>query len=363
MFDSLYIVHPHRIHLVWGALAFVLVLAWFELHGRGVLSKYILPGMQRRLARQLSTPARIVRLVLILFGLTLVVLSLMRPQTREREAVETKVASADLMVVLDVSRSMLATDAAPTRLDRAKAELRDMLPTLEGTRVGLIAFAGRAAVVSPLTPDHGYFRVVLDATSPKSVSRGGTRIGDALRKAVDALQRGDEEKGPAAARAIILVTDGEDHESYPVEAAEAAADAGIPIIAIGFGDESGTTIELEDPETGGTKLLRDNDGNVVRTRLDGETLRTIASTTEGVYVPAGTAVLDLESIVESHITPLIAQKQRTITREKRTELYPWLLASAMLFLTASSLVGIVGLTAPGRTASSEGPAREATSTT
>ncbi|HVY62130.1 MAG TPA: VWA domain-containing protein, partial [Planctomycetota bacterium] len=268
--------HADRIHLLWAALALLLLIIGLERRGSGQLSRFIQPAMADRLAIRPSAGRRRWRVAAVGAALALGVVALMRPQSRAAsEAVESRDASAEVMVLLDVSKSMLAEDAAPNRLERAKAEVRDLVRALPGHRVGLIAFAGRASVLCPLTPDAGFFRLVLETANPGSVTRGGTRIGDAIRKALDGFT-----PGPGA-KAIVLVTDGEDHDSYPVEAAKAAKDQGVRIVSIGFGDEKGAEIPITDPKTGERAPLKDRTGQVVRSRLDGAALREIALTTEG----------------------------------------------------------------------------------
>jgi Ca-activated chloride channel family protein len=237
------------------------------------------------------------------------------------------------MVLLDVSKSMLAEDAAPNRLERAKAEIRDFVRALPGDRIGLIAFAGRASTLCPLTPDQGFFRLVLETASPHSVSRGGTRIGDAVRKALEAFT-----PGPGA-KAILLVTDGEDHDSYPLEAAKQAREAGVRVVTIGFGEEQGAEIPITDPKTGDRAPLRDRAGQVVRSRLDGATLREIALATGGAYVPAGVGVLDVEGIVRAHIEPLIRAAGASATRVVRAERYQPFAVGALACMLLSVLLG------------------------
>jgi Ca-activated chloride channel family protein len=238
------------------------------------------------------------------------------------------------MVVLDVSRSMLAEDAAPNRLARARAEISSMLDRLRGHRVGLIAFAGKASVLSPLTPDYGFFRMMLRGANPSSVSRGGTAIGEALRLAVEAFG----EDGASGARMILLITDGEDHESAPREAAKAAAEAGVAIVAVGLGSEEGAPILVTDPRSGAKRPVTDAAGNQVISRVDGELLRDIALATGGAYVPAGTAALDLESIVSEHVVPLLRDGAEARTRVARTDLYMWPVMAALVFLLLAALL-------------------------
>jgi Ca-activated chloride channel family protein len=327
--------NPNWIHLVWASLALVAVLAVFELRARDTLGRFVSKAMQLRLARRPSTARRLTRLGLVLAMLLLGTLGLMRPQASGgTELLSTRKASADVMVLLDVSRSMLAEDAAPNRLERAKAEVSEFVERVQGHRVGLIAFAGRASVLCPLTTDYGFFHLVLRDVSTASAGRGGTRIGEAMRKAIAAF-------GPSrgAPRVLLLITDGEDHDSFPQDAAQAAIEAGIRIVAIGFGSEQGSEITLTDPATGARTLLTDRDGQVVRSRLDGELLREIALTTEGVYVPAGTSALDLDSIVETHVEPMVTDSSAGRRRSIVVEHYRWFVLGALVALFAAVWVG------------------------
>ena len=210
--------NPAWVHLVWLALAFAGVIAWLELRGRDRLGRFVSPAMQARLAHGASTARRALRVTLVLATLLLGIVALMRPQTPGGTEVAARGAGADIVVALDVSRSMLAEDAAPNRLARAKADIREFLDRVTAHRVGLVAFAGRASVMCPLTTDYGYFHLVLNNTDSRSVARGGTRLGDAIRKAVEAF-------GPnrGASRLLLLITDGEDHDSFPIDAARGGA--------------------------------------------------------------------------------------------------------------------------------------------
>jgi Ca-activated chloride channel family protein len=331
--------HPGRIHLLWLALALVGGLAALELRASARLEPFVAAAMQGRLAARPSRGRRLARLGLILAALVAGVLALMRPQARQatQEAQKTRV-SADILVLLDASKSMLAEDAAPNRLQRAKAEIRDLVAPLAGSRLGLMAFAGRAALLCPLTTDHGFFRLVLDTVDVRSAGRGGTRIGDALRKATAELTAGG---GDGSARLILLFTDGEDHDSYALDAAKEAHATGVRVVAVGFGDEKGSEVTMVDPATGARSPLMDREGRPVRSRLDGETLRQIALATEGAYVPAGTASLDIRSILEQHVRPLLREARTTEVRVVRAERYPWFLIACL-----AALVGAVWAGAP-----------------
>ncbi len=329
--------HRELVHLVWAAAAVIGVCAYLELRGRNALGRFMSAVMQYRLAERQSMGRRMLRLAYAFGTLALGIGALMRPQTTGvNESISSARVSADIVVVLDVSKSMLAEDAAPTRLARAKAEISGMLDQLSGHRVGLVAFAGRAAVVSPLTPDYGFFRMILRGVDPSTVSKGGTRIGEAILAAVEVLR-----ESTAGSKLILLVTDGEDHDSYAVEAATKAKEAGVKIVSIGFGSEAGSEITIVDPKTGARSTLTDRDGAVVKSRLDGELLRKLALETEGAYVPAGVAALDLESIVGKHIEPLVDESVET-SRLVPGELYPWFVLGALVCLVLSAWLGASG---------------------
>ncbi len=332
MFDW-HFVDVGRIHLVWLAIAIVAGLFVLELRSRGAMAAFLSPVMQRRLTAQASLERTIVRLVLILLALLAGIGALMRPQARGvTETVAASQASADVMFVLDVSRSMLAEDAAPNRLARAKAEIGQLVSRLEGQRVGLVVFAGRAVPMCPLTPDHAFFNTVLSTTDTRSAGRGGTRIGEAIKTALKGFP-----SGPGA-KLIVLITDGDDQDQYSQDAAKAARDAGVKIVAVGLGSETGSQITLTDPATGAKTTLM-HDGKPVISKLDGDALRKIALVTEGAYVPAGTSAIDLDSIMESHVRPIVRAAADAAVRVIPAERYPWFVLASLVFLLASLWVG------------------------
>jgi Ca-activated chloride channel family protein len=309
----------------------IVLLALVALDRRGgrALERLVGPALQPRLVSKPTTLRRRLRLALLGFSALSLVVALMRPQWGV-EFVKSPQIGAEIMIALDVSRSMLAEDVAPNRLDRAKAEIRDLLAFLDGDQVGLIAFAGRASVVCPLTPDFGFVRMVLDGLGPHTVSRGGTRLEEPIRKATAGFGSSGD-----LSRVILLITDGEDHDSFPVDAAKEAAELGIRILAIGFGDENGSPITLTDPETGARTTLRDANGRPVSSRLDGDLLRELALVTEGAYVPAGTGVLDLEGIFAAHIRPLMRAAGEERGRTIRKDAFQWAILLALITLLGS----------------------------
>ncbi len=336
--NGFHMAEPAWEHALWGVLALALLGYWLERRGGAHLERFLSASMQKRLVSRPSSTRRSLRLFLTVCATALLVLALMRPQWGLAfESVPST--GSELMICLDVSKSMLAEDVAPNRLERAKADLHDLLDHLDGNHAGLIAFAGKATVLCPMTPDFGFLRMVLDEAGPGSVARGGTSLSAPILKAVDGF-------GPAGdvARTLLLITDGEDHDSFPVEAAKKAAENGIRICAIGFGDEAGSEVYVTDPKTGARTLHRDREGSPVRTRLDGDTLREIVQATDGVYIPAGTGVLDIDSIYKQVIAKLHPGALTGRGRPVYKEGFQWAVLVALI-----ALLGAVTMTS-GRVA-------------
>ncbi|MBR4985714.1 MAG: VWA domain-containing protein [Proteobacteria bacterium] len=317
--------HGDRAICLLAVLLVVLFFTYQIFAQRRKLGSFVGKELQDALVTRASLRSRILQIICLAFSGILFVVALMQPQIVKKEHVVASRDKANIFIALDVSKSMLATDVAPDRLERAKSEIRDMLPSFTTHNVGLLAFAGRTTVLSPLTMDHGFFRLVLDSASPRSVTLGGTNIGEVIRKGTKLLSA---HEGP---KAMILITDGEDHDSYPLEAAEEARRAGVVIITVGFGSETGSTIDVLDRKTGIKKRITDSSGAEVVSRLDGETLRQIASKTGGVYVPAKTGVLDLEGIMAQHILPLVNETNQENVREVRIELFQWFVGIGLVF--------------------------------
>ncbi|MBX3161048.1 MAG: VWA domain-containing protein [Deltaproteobacteria bacterium] len=332
MFD-LHFDNPDRVHFLWLALAITIGLFVLELRGRDALSSFLSPAMQRRLTARASAAASAVRLGLLFVAMAAGILASMRPQARgEHEQVPTSRAAADVMFLLDTSRSMLAEDTPPNRFARAKVEIGQLVDRLEGHRVGIVAFAGRAAQVCPLTPDHSFFRTVLTTLDTRSAGKGGTKLGEGIKVALRGFP-----KEPGA-KLIVLITDGDDQDPYSEEAAKAARDAGVKIVAVGLGSETGSQITLTDPQTGAKTTLM-YEGAPAISKLNGDQLRKVAMITEGAYIPAGTSAIDLDAIMESHVRPIVREASDAAVRRIPAERYPWFVLLALLALVGSLAVG------------------------
>lgn len=250
------------------------------------------PELVARLTVTVSTTARRWKAVLGLVAVGLLALALARPQFGSRvETVESR--GQDIVVAVDLSRSMLAEDVAPSRLERARLAILRLIRRLDGDRIGLVAFAGTAYVQSPLTVDYSAAGMFLSAMHPDLMPVQGTDLGAALRVSLDALDQGARE-----ARVVVIVTDGEDHEEDFESGLARAAASGVRVHVVGVGTTEGVPIPQYDGEGRRTGFLRDEEGTVVTTRLGDETLRTVAERTGARYVRAGAGGNALDDLVE-----------------------------------------------------------------
>lgn len=290
---------------------------------RRAARRFVDTGLLALLAPGVNVTRPLIRAIFVLLALSAGVVALARPQWGTREE-EVRTKGRDVCFMIDVSRSMLAEDLVPNRLERAKLWVKDALRAAQGDRVALVAFAGSSVVKCPLTLDYGFFNWALQDLSPASVTRGGTNIGDAMRLATSDVFSETE----PSFKDIILITDGEDHDSFPVQAAEVAAKQGIRIIAVGIGDESvGTPIYVTDPSGRRQQVMYQ--GKPVLSKLDAETLKQMAlATTGGKYLNVATGTIDLDTIYRQ----LVREAVQRETTERQAERY---IDRFQLFIAAS----------------------------
>ncbi len=270
----------------------LLALAWLlaERRRQRDLARLGDAPLLAQMTGSLDPRRRRIKGLLTLLGLTLLILAAARPQIGSRlELVEQR--GLDVMVALDISSSMLARDMAPNRLEKAKLEVNDLLDRLPAANVGLVVFAGSSFIQFPLTTDIGAARTLLEAARPESVSLAGTAIGDALRKAAGAF-----DQKTLKYKALLLLTDGEDHDSDPVGAARQAAESGVVIYAIGFGRPEGEPIPVLDAKGNVIDYKRDRNGQTVLSRLDEATLQEVARVSNGAYFRATQSGREIEQI-------------------------------------------------------------------
>jgi Ca-activated chloride channel family protein len=309
-------------------------LIWFYIDAarrrEALLSRIVAPRLQKQLTGQVSHLKRNLRTGFLLASVVLTVVALAKPRYGYREeTITTK--GRDVILAIDVSRSMLATDTAPTRLGRAKLISQDLLDLLRGDRVGLIAFAGSAFLQAPLTMDKGAVLNSIRDLDTNTIPKGGTDIAAAIRMAIAAFG-----KGEGATRALVLMTDGDDLEESALEAAGQAEAAGIRIFTIGFGSAAGSLIPIRTDE-GRNDFVRDENGNPVNSKLDVSRLTEIAKATGGFYLPYGQDAAKV--IFDKGILPLEEQVGGILTGRKPIERYDWPVAAALLLL---SLRGVLG---------------------
>lgn len=267
-----------------------------------------------------------VRIILFTLAFALFVIGLARPQIGAKLK-EHQAKGAEIMICLDVSNSMLAEDYSPNRLDRAKLAISKIVDRLQGDRIGLIVFAGSSFVQLPITTDYVSAKMFLSSVNTESVPVQGTAIGDAVLTAAKSFSIQSEKS-----RAIIVITDGENHEDDPISAAEQVAEMGIKLYTIGVGSAEGQPI----PKDG--SLMKDKDGNIVVTRLDEATLQSMADAGNGAYVHAGNEEFGLNPIIDD-IKKMEDEEFNSVVFEEYDEQYMYFFAAALLLLVLEMLIG------------------------
>ena len=284
------------------------------------------PELVKELMPSYSKSKGWVRAVLFSLAFAMFAIGLSRPQIgaklKEHEA-----HGAEIMICLDVSNSMLAEDYSPNRLDRAKLAISRIVDRLQDDRIGLIVFAGSSFVQLPITTDYVSAKMFLSSINTESVPIQGTAIGDALLTAAKSFSTQSEKS-----RAIIVITDGENHEDDPVDAAKEVAGMGIKVYTIGVGSLQGQPI----PKDG--DLMKDRDGNIVVTRLDEGTLQQIAAAGNGAYVHAGNEEFGLNPIIDE-IRKMEDEEFSSVVFEEYDEQYMYFFAAALILFVLEMLIG------------------------
>jgi Ca-activated chloride channel family protein len=304
-------------------LPLLLLCVW----GYGKRRQAVEAFAQRSLLAELVPPPAKNRWVKILLApavLALCILALMRPQGGSQ--IETvRQSGLDIIVALDVSRSMLARDVKPNRFEFSRSAVRSFLQTLRGDRVGLVAFSGSAFLVCPLTVDYQALELVLDGIDRQTIPRGGTSLANAIAESIKGF-RG----APQGSRVIIVLTDGEGHEGDILQAAGMAEKEGIKIFTVGIGTAAGELIPLTGEGRGG--FLKDGQGNVVKSRLDEEGLRRVALAGGGDYLRAAEAGQVLPQLYTGKLAKLTSRETERKTRQNYREWFQFPLGLAFLLL-------------------------------
>ena len=267
-----------------------------------------------------------VRLTLFSIGFLFFVVGLSRPQIGAKLK-EHQTRGAEIMIVLDVSNSMLAEDYSPNRLERAKLAISRIVDKLQEDRIGLIVFAGNSFVQLPITTDYVSAKMFLGSISTESVPIQGTAIGEAINTALRSFSAQSEKS-----RAVIVITDGENHEDDPVAAAAQAAELGVRVFTIGVGSPEGKPIPMDG------ELLKDKDGNIVVTRLDETVLQDVAKAGNGAYVRAGNSEFGLNPIIDD-IRKMEDEKYSSIVFEEYDEQFMYFMGIALFFFVIEMIIG------------------------
>lgn len=302
-----------------------------HLKRRAAAEAFVDHEMVQRLMPRFDSGRTWVKAILLMVSLSLLVVAIARPRFGYYFE-EMTGRGVDLFVVLDVSKSMLAEDVKPNRLERAKSDILDLLGRLEGDRVGLIVFAGAPVIQIPLTTDQGFFKLMLQDVDCNSAPRGGTMIGDAIRKAMAAMeQRADRDQ------VVVLITDGGDLDSFPEEAAQLAAQRNLQIITVGLGDVGeGARIPTRKAD-GGVSFVQ-HEGQEIWSKMDESLLEKIATTTSGAYIPAQTLSYDLGRIYDEQLAKLTQGEINTEKRKRFHERFQWFGIAGLLTLLLEMMI-------------------------
>lgn len=319
---------PGYFNLFWCLVPLIFFMIWgirkkYQLTrkfcGNLLLSRLVHPGTEKR--HHSKTICIVLAVFFLMFSLTQPRWGYHWEELHQR--------GVDVIVALDVSSSMLAEDIKPNRLERAKRKITDLLNMLEGDRIGLVAFAGTSFVQCPLTLDYGAARIFLSAIDTQLIPVQGTAIGNAIETSAKAFNTKEKKS-----KAIILITDGEDQTGKALSAAKSAGNQGIKIYTIGIGGEIGAPL----PDlTGNGGFRKNQQGEVILSKLDEITLQQIALDTGGSYVRSVTGDIDLKTIYQDQIRKNIEKKEFKSERRKIwQERFQWFIFIALIFLFIES---------------------------
>jgi len=319
---------------LWGLLLIPLLIALFvraEHRGLRRLQEFVSARLLPQLAGTVNRPRRIIRFGLQLLGLSLALVSLAQPRWGYTFQ-DVKRKGLDLLIAVDTSRSMLSNDVQPNRLDRVKLAVQDLINELQGDRVGLIAFAGRAFLQAPLTIDYDAVVEAINDLDIKTIPEGGTNISSAITLATQSFG-----KSATGNRALIIFTDGEELSGDAVKTAKEAADAGVRIFTVGVGTPQGSLIPVTGDD-GQTAFVKDSAGQVVKSKLDDKRLREIAQATGGFYVHLENGPRTVQQVQSEGLAKMQAAEMDVRLSRRPIERYAWPLSAALVALALSILI-------------------------
>lgn len=317
--------NPYILYLLLIIPAAIVLFIFAQMRRRRRLERFASSSLLAQLTPSAS-PARLrTKFVLYSLALAFLILAAARPQVGSKLREEHQ-KGIEMMLVVDVSNSMLAEDFEPNRLDRTKFAIDRVVESMKQDRIGVVAFAGEAQVQLPITSDYRMARAFARKLSPQMVRTQGTDLGAAIKLATMSFSSQSE-----GSRVMILITDGENHESDALEAAQAAAEKGIAIYTIGIGTPEGAPVMI------GGEYLTDENGDMVVSKLDEKMLQEIASATGGAYVRATKQSIGLKEIVD-RLKELDESDLATTRFEAFDEQFQYPLVVALLLLLIEWLI-------------------------
>src|SRR5438128_9860833 len=319
---------------LWGLLLIPLLIALVvraEHRGLRRLQGFVSARLRPQLAGTVNRPRRIIRFGLQLFGLSLALVKLEQPRWGYTFQ-DVKRKGLDLLIAVDTSRSMLSNDVQPNRLDRVKLAVQDLINELQGDRVGLIAFAGRAFLQAPLTIDYDAVVEALNDLDTKTIPEGGTNISSAIALATQSFG-----KSAMGNRALVIFTDGEELSGDALKTAKEATDAGVRIFTVGVGTPQGSLIPVTG-EDGQTSFVKDSAGQVVKSKLDDKRLGEIAQATGGFYLHLENGPRTMQQIQNEGLAKMQAAEMDVRLSRRPIDRYEWPLGAALIALALSILI-------------------------
>lgn len=323
--------NPQALHLLWLLPAIAGGMYAFYRHRCRMMARFVEDHLLDEMVRGMSKKDHRWKVILLTAAFFFLALALARPQWGYQQRAVTR-HGLDIMVAIDVSKSMLTRDVLPSRLERTKLAVKDLVMKLDGSdHIGLIAFAGNAMIMCPLTYDYSGFLLSLDDVGVDSIPRGGTDIAAAIDEAVNAYQN-----RPDAEKSVVLITDGEEMEGNALAAARRAREKGVRIFTVGVGTAEGDLIQVTDAD-GQTEFLKDAQGNAVKSRLNENLLQQIAYITSGAYIRSGGIEFGLDYLYDRQLSKLKKHDAQARMALMYDERFQWPLAVAFILLLAETL--------------------------
>ena len=315
-----------NIEMLWWLVTipvFVIGYVVYTHRKRRQLTEFGDSELMAQLMPDASKSRPVVKFGILMFALALLIVAVARPQYGQKEK-SVRRQGCEVMVALDISNSMLAEDVSPNRLDRAKQMLSKMMDGMVDDKVGLIVFAGEAFTQLPITCDYVSAKMFLNTISPSLIATQGTAIGAALQRAI--VSFGEQESD--AGRAIILITDGENHEDDAIAAANKARELGIKVLVVGIGKPEGSPI----PKPGTNDYFKDRSGQVVVSRLNEEMCQQIAQAGQGIYVRCDNTNTALRSLQKELEEVATAELETTVYADYNEQYQSFVLVALLLLV-------------------------------